>query len=296
MNFAAIDIGSNAGRLLITSVVDNGKDFVFKKDVFVRVPLRLGENAFTLQKLSDKKIIELEKTIVAFKNLIDVYDVKEYAACATAAMREVSNGTEIIQNIYKTTGVQLNIIDGKKEAELIYNTHVAENLDKNKDYLYIDVGGGSTEITLFSKNKLVASNSFPVGTIRLLLNGSQEAVWEQIRFWLREHVGENNGSIVGIGTGGNINKIAKLIGKKDGKAINYSDIKATYAYLKAFTFEERIMKLNMNADRADVIIPAGKIFLNIMKWANIFEIYVPRLGLVDGIIHHLAEKHRKVKV
>lgn len=295
MIYAAIDIGSNAGRLLITSVIDTEKELIFKKDVFVRVPLRLGENAFTLHKLSEKKIIELEKTIVAFKNLMDVYGVSDYRACATAAMREAKNGEEIIQKIVDTTGVQLTIIDGKKEAELIYNIHVAENLDHSKDYLYIDVGGGSTELTLFSKNKLIACNSFPIGTIRLLVSNGEDVQWDSMRQWLKENIGVHHNPVVGIGTGGNINKIAKLIGKKDNKAITYSDIKATYNYLNAFTVEERITKLSMNPDRADVIIPAGKIFLNIMKWADIEEIYVPRLGLVDGIIHHLAEKHRKVK-
>ncbi len=295
MIYAAIDIGSNAGRLLITSVIDTEKELIFKKDVFIRVPLRLGENAFTLHKLSDKKIIELEKTIVAFKNLIDVYGVSHYRACATAAMREAKNGEEIIHKIYESTGVKLNIIDGKKEAELIYNIHIAENLDRNKDYLYIDVGGGSTELTFFSKNKLIACNSFPIGTIRLLVSKEEDVQWEAMRLWLKENIGENHNKVVGIGTGGNINKIAKLVGKKDGKAITHDDIKTTYNYLNSFTLEERITKLSMNPDRADVIIPACKIFLNIMKWADIDDMYVPRLGLVDGIIHHLAEKHKKVK-
>jgi exopolyphosphatase/guanosine-5'-triphosphate,3'-diphosphate pyrophosphatase len=293
LRYAAIDIGSNAGRLLIASVQENEKSFIFKKDVFVRVPLRLGENAFTLKKLSDKKVIELEKTIAAFKNLIDVYQVVDYRACATAAMREASNGDEIIKKIHSQTGVDLKIIDGKMEAELIYNIHVAEQLDKGKDYLYIDVGGGSTELTLFSDNTLRASNSFPIGTIRLLLNDVDDNKWEAMRLWLKSYIGDAHNTLVGIGTGGNINKIAKMIGKKESKAIEYRDLKAIYNYLKTFTVEERVLKLSMNEDRADVIVPAGKIFLNVMKWANIEELYVPQLGLVDGIVHHLAEKHRK---
>jgi exopolyphosphatase/guanosine-5'-triphosphate,3'-diphosphate pyrophosphatase len=293
LRYAAIDIGSNAGRLLIASVLENDKLLVYKKDVFVRVPLRLGENAFKLKKLSEKNAVELQKTIAAFKNLIDVYAVKEYVACATAAMREAINGKDIIEKIMEQTGVSLNIIDGKKEAELIYNTHVAEELDKGKDYLYIDVGGGSTEITFFSKNALRASNSFPIGTLRLLMDEVEDSKWDAMRTWLKDKIGDNHNTVVGIGTGGNINKIAKMIGKKETKAISYRDIKAIYNYLKTFTIEERVQKLNMNEDRADVIVPAGKIFLNIMKWADIEELYVPQLGLVDGIVHYLAEKHRK---
>jgi exopolyphosphatase/guanosine-5'-triphosphate,3'-diphosphate pyrophosphatase len=293
VRYAAIDIGSNAGRLLITSVVENEKTILYKKDVFVRVPLRLGENAFSLKRLSSKNILELEKSIVAFKNLIDVYEVKDYMACATAAMREAVNGNEVIQKIFQQTGVALTIIDGKREAELIYNTHVADDLDKGMDYLYVDVGGGSTEITLFSNNVLKASNSFPIGTLRLLFNEVDDAKWNAMRAWLKEHIGDSDRTVVGIGTGGNINKIAKMIGKKESKAILYNDLKAIYTYLKTFSVKERILKLNMNEDRADVIVPAGKIFLNIMKWAEIEELYVPQLGLVDGIVHYLSEKHQK---
>jgi exopolyphosphatase/guanosine-5'-triphosphate,3'-diphosphate pyrophosphatase len=292
VRYAAIDIGSNAGRLLITSVVENEKTILYKKDVFVRVPLRLGENAFSLKRLSTKNILELEKSIIAFKNLIDVYEVKDYMACATAAMREAVNGNEVIQKIFQQTGVALTIIDGKREAELIYNTHVADDLDKGMDYLYVDVGGGSTEITLFSNNVLKASNSFPIGTLRMLFNEVDDAKWNAMRAWLKEHIGDSDRTVVGIGTGGNINKIAKMVGKKEGKAILYNDLKAIYTYLKTFSVKERILKLNMNEDRADVIVPAGKIFLNIMKWAEIEELYVPQLGLVDGIVHYLFEKHQ----
>lgn len=292
MKLGAIDIGSNAVRLLITEVIENNSGGEFKKVAFVRIPLRLGQIAFTKHILPTTKITELEKTLTAFHNLLDVFEVKDYMACATAAMRELKNGPEVIEHLKNKTGINLNIIEGKKEAELIYNIHVAENLDPDKNYLYIDVGGGSTELTLFSENHICASNSFPIGTLKMLLNQVREADWEILKNWVKENLRDTNRTLVGIGTGGNINKIAKLSEKKETKGLSYNNIKGTLNYLSNFTLEERISKLKLNPDRADVIVPAAHIFLSIMKWAKITEVYVPRLGLADGIIHFLYEKHK----
>ena len=291
MRYAAIDIGSNAVRLLISDVVEKEKHVDFLKTVFIRVPIRLGTDAFSDDKsISDESLVELEKAMQAFYNLIDVFKVVEYRACATAAMREAINSQEVVNYIAAKTGVSIEVVDGKEEAGLIHTIHVAETLEANKTYMYIDVGGGSTEITLFSNNRIVASSSFPVGTIRMLLGADLEPVWNNLQHWLSMHA-INRKDIIGIGTGGNINKIAKMIGKKESKAITRNDIKSVYSFLSGFSYDERVSVLGLNPDRADVILPASKIFLNITKMAGINEMYVPKLGLVDGVVHALYEKN-----
>jgi exopolyphosphatase / guanosine-5'-triphosphate,3'-diphosphate pyrophosphatase len=290
LNFAAVDIGSNAVRLLICEIIEKHNTVEFKKKLFVRVPLRLGMNAFVQQNISEEKINDLLKLMIAFKNLIEVYRPKDLMICATAAMREASNGMEIVKTIKAQTGLKVEIIEGKKEAEIIYANHVAETLNSNGTYLYIDVGGGSTELTLFSEGKLQGSHSFSIGTIRILFERDTPERWDELKNWIKANV--QGKKIVGIGTGGNINKISRLIGKKESKSISYEEIKNTHDYLNSLTIDQLIHDVGLNEDRADVIVPAGKIFLTIMKWANIDEIYVPRIGLADGMVHYLYEKYQ----
>ncbi len=288
MKFAAIDIGSNAVRLLITEVIEGSASVRYKKRLFVRLPIRLGEDVFTKQKISEEKISELIKGISAFKNTIDIFKVDSFMACATSALREAENGEKIIVRIKEETGIKIEIIDGKKEAAIIYACHVAEKLNHNKPYLYIDVGGGSTELTLFHKNEIVYSNSFQVGAVRMLLNKVTEVEWERMKAKVKE-LGERFENLIAIGTGGNINRIFKMVNSED-KTIKYKELKELYQQLSELTIEERIKKYSLNQDRADVIVPAAKIYSSAMKWSGANDMYVPKLGLVDGIVNMLYEK------
>lgn len=226
----------------------------------------------------------------AFKHLIDVYDAISYRACATSAMRDAENRWEIIERIRKEAGLKVEIISGKAEADIIYSNHIEEKLDKNNSYLYIDVGGGSTEVTLFSKNKSYASQSFNIGTIRLLHNQVEKEYWIYFKQWIRE-ITANYKPLIAIGSGGNINKLYKMSGRKDGKPLSYKRLKMMTEQLLAYSLEERINILGLNPDRADVIIPAAKIILTIMKTAEIEKMIVPQFGLSDGIVRQLYEKH-----
>lgn len=290
MKYAAIDIGSNAVRMLIANVVDNDKSYSFKKDTLIRVPLRLGDNAFLDGKISDKKINDMLKTMQAFKNLMDVYKVVDYRAYATSAMREATNGQEIVDKIKAEIGLEIEIVHGEKEANIIYNNHIEQSLDKNKNYLYIDVGGGSTELSIFSENKIVASHSFNIGTIRILDNQDKEETWTEMHDFVKQHT-KNYKSIIGIGTGGNINKLFRLSEEKDDVPLTFDKLKKLYNYLDSFSLKDRINVLGLNNDRADVIIPACEIYITLMKWASIKHIYVPKVGMVDGIIQMLIDKN-----
>ena len=290
MKYAAIDIGSNAVRLLIANIVDNDKSYSFKKDTLIRVPLRLGDNAFLDGEISPKKITEMIKTMQAFKNLMDVYKVSDYRAYATSAMREARNGPEIVERIKNETGIEIEIVHGEKEANIIYSNHIEQSLDKNKNYLYIDVGGGSTELSIFSENKIIASHSFNIGTIRILDNQDKEETWTEMHDFVKQHT-KNYKAIIGIGTGGNINKIFRLSEEKDNVALSYTKFQSLYKYLNSFSLKDRINVLGLNNDRADVIIPACEIYLTLMKWAAIKNIYVPKVGMVDGIIQMLIDKN-----
>lgn len=228
----------------------------------------------------------------AYRHLIDVYEPISYRACATSAMRDASNAKEIIDLIYKETNLSIEIVDGKTEADIIYSNHIAEHLDKNSSYLYIDVGGGSTEVTLFSKNRMIASRSFNVGTIRFLHNSISKEVWSDFKEWVKEN-SKGYTPLVAIGSGGNINKLFKMSDKKDSKPLTYSKLKNLSELLNAYSLDERIQLLDLNPDRADVIIPACKIYLTVMKAANIEKIHVPQIGLSDGIVHLLYEAHKK---
>ncbi len=292
MRYAAIDIGSNAVRLLIADIKQNEQTITFKKNTLIRVPLRLGDDAFLDKKISPKKIEELLKTMVAFRNLIDVYKVSEYMACATSAMREATNGVAIVARIKKDAGIDLEIVEGQREAKIIYASHIEETLDLKKNYLYIDVGGGSTELSVFCKGEMIASRSFNLGGIRILDNQDKDETWAEMKEWVKNQA-HNHKNLSGIGTGGNINKLFRMSDQKDGTALSLIRLKSLYDYLNSFSLKDRINVLGLNHDRADVIIPAAEIYLSVMKWGGVKQIFVPRVGLVDGIIQLLIEENSK---
>jgi exopolyphosphatase/guanosine-5'-triphosphate,3'-diphosphate pyrophosphatase len=288
LRYGAIDIGSNAVRLLIADIVENENTISFKKNTLIRVPLRLGDDAFLDQHISDKKVIDLIKTMQAFRNLMDVYKVTDYMAYATSAMREAGNGPEIVRRVQQEANINLEIVHGQKEANIIYASHIEQSLERNKNYLYIDVGGGSTELSVFSDSKMIASQSFNIGTIRILDNQDKDETWSD----MHDFVKENTKSYKSItGTGGNINKIFRLSQEKEGVPMSFAKLKSLYNYLNSFSLKDRINVLGLNQDRADVIIPACEIYITLMKWASIKNIYVPKVGLVDGIIQTLIEKN-----
>ncbi len=294
MKFAAIDIGSNAVRLLFCNVYeDNGKTY-YKKAELIRVPIRLGEDSFLHKKISAKKADKLVTAMKAFKHLIDVYDAIDYRACATSAMRDAENGYDVVARIRKEAGIKIEIIDGKTEADIIFSNHIEEHLDKANNYLYIDIGGGSTEITLFSKNKVVVSQSFNIGTIRMLHEQINKEYWTYFKNWVKEQT-DGYKPLIAIGSGGNINKLFKMIGRKPNKPISTLKIKNLYEVLESYTYEERMQVFGLNPDRADVIIPASKILLSVLKKADIEKVLVPQIGLSDGIVHLLYEKHLEKK-
>jgi exopolyphosphatase/guanosine-5'-triphosphate,3'-diphosphate pyrophosphatase len=290
LRYAAIDIGSNAVRLLIADISKTEKGYSYKKNTLVRVPLRLGDDAFLDHRLSDRKVEDLVKTMSAFKNLMDVYHVSEYLACATSAMREAENGAEVIKRIKEVADLDLEIIEGQREANIIYANHIEENLDAKKSYLYIDVGGGSTELSVFVNKEPVASKSFDIGTIRILDNQDKDETWEDMRLWVKENT-KNLKNVAGIGTGGNINKLFRMSDEKDGLPLSFLKLKGLYNQLNGHSLKERISVFGLNPDRADVIIPACEIYITLMKWTGIKQIYVPKVGLVDGIINLLIEEN-----
>jgi exopolyphosphatase / guanosine-5'-triphosphate,3'-diphosphate pyrophosphatase len=294
LRYAAVDIGSNAVRLLLCNAVEEHGETHFKKAELVRIPLRLGEDVFKTGRISARRANRFIKTMHAFKLLIDVFEPVAYRACATAAMRDALNGEEIIKQVKRECGLKIEIIPGKTEAELIFSNHVEEHLDKSKSYLYIDVGGGSTEITLFHKNQLLFSQSFEIGTIRWLNQQVPKEKWNEFKDKMKE-IANDHHPLIAIGSGGNINKIFKLFEKKD-KPLSYSRLRELYDEMKMHTVEERMEIWGLNPDRADVIVPAAKIFLGIMKAAAIDEIIVPQVGLADGIVHQLHEEHRRSMV
>jgi exopolyphosphatase / guanosine-5'-triphosphate,3'-diphosphate pyrophosphatase len=287
LKLAAIDIGSNAARLLITEVVtdEQGKN-QFNKLNLVRVPLRLGFDVFETQVISPEKEDHIIKTIKAYRALIDVYGVEEYLACATSAMRDAKNAATIIEHIKQETGISISVISGDEEASFIYENHIAENLDTDHSYLYIDVGGGSTELTFFNDNQLVFKESFNIGTIRLLKDQVNEAKWDELKDFIRAKT-KGYKEIVCIGSGGNINKVFSMSKKKDGKPLPLDLLKDYYKELSSFSVPERMRLYSLREDRADVIVPALSIYINVMRWSDSREIFVPKIGLVDGLIHIL---------
>ncbi len=290
MRLAAIDIGSNAARLLISEVsYDQNAKPKFNKIDLVRVPLRLGFDVFERGEISEHRIDMIVQTMKAYRHLLNVYDVKDLKACATSAMRDAGNAAEILQRIKMETGIDIEVISGSDEAAFIYENHVAENLDKDHSYLYIDVGGGSTELTFFSNNKLVFKDSWNIGTIRLLKNKVKDEMWDEMKNSIKTKI-KGHKEVTAIGSGGNINKIFSLSKTKDDKPLPLQLLRDYYKELSNVSISDRINIYKLKEDRADVIVPALLIYLNAMRWAGANEIYVPRIGLADGLIQHLYEE------
>ena len=295
MKLAAIDIGSNAARLLIsevTELADNKAEF--NKISLVRVPLRLGFDVFEKGIISQHRIGMIMDTMHAYRHLLNAYEVKHLLACATSAMRDASNSAEIITKVKNETNINIEIISGDFEASIIYENHVAEKMDTDHSYLYIDVGGGSTELTFFAEGELVFKESFNIGTIRLLKGQVEDELWNQMKEFIKNKT-KGFKKIAAIGTGGNINKVFSLSKKKDGKPLPLDLLRDYYKELSNVSLEERIRLYRLREDRADVIVPALQIYINVLRWADADEIYVPKIGLADGLVQHLyAEIKKKV--
>lgn len=286
--YAAIDIGSNAVRMLVANVIDHGKKTVYLKNALVRVPIRLGEDAFVNGKISDSNIKRVVKSMRSFKLLMQVHGVKDYLAFATSALRDAKNGAKVVEKVLNKSGIKIEIIDGKKEAKIISNTNVFDTISKEKTFLYIDVGGGSTEFSVLIKGKRVHSKSFKIGTVRLLNNKVGEETWQAAETWVKTHTHAHD-KIYLLGTGGNINKLHKMAGIKEGRPLSYLTLSALNNQLSALTYEERIIKLGLNPDRSDVILPASKLFIKTLHWSGAKVIYVPKVGLSDGMIRELCK-------
>lgn len=287
--YGAIDIGSNAIRLLVSNVViRKNSDPQFKKSSLVRVPIRLGADAFVKGEISEANIQRMIDAMKAFKLLMDVHHVEKFKACATSAMREAKNGKEVVAQIAKETGISIDIIGGKEEAAIISFTDLNTLIEGDNSYLYVDVGGGSTEFTIFSGGKIITSKSFKMGTVRLLNNkkSQNKIIFENVEKWIKKNTKDLK-RVSLIGSGGNINKLFKMSGRTEGKPISYIYLNAQYQFLKQMSYQDRISELSLNPDRADVIIPATKIYLSAMKWSGARKIYVPKIGLADGIIKSL---------
>jgi exopolyphosphatase/guanosine-5'-triphosphate,3'-diphosphate pyrophosphatase len=291
LKFAAVDIGSNAVRLLLTGVFEDGDSPTFRKMSLVRMPIRLGDDAFTQKHISEDKVTQLVKTMIGFSHLIDSFQPLGFRACATSAMREAENGPQIREKILSESGIDVEIINGKKEAQIIFENKSSDLFGGNNAYLYADIGGGSTEITLFSEGRIITSESFNIGTIRILEGLVTKAYWKKMKQWLKNYTAPYS-SIAAIGSGGNINKIFRLANSKIGKPLSDNKMMKVRRFLKYFTVEQRIRELGLRPDRADVIIPALDIYLKIMKWSGIRRIYVPQVGLADGIVRILYKNYK----
>jgi exopolyphosphatase/guanosine-5'-triphosphate,3'-diphosphate pyrophosphatase len=283
---AAIDIGSNAARLLISEVIKNGKEIEFNRLNIVRIPLQLGFDVFEKGFIGSRKKRMLIDTIKAYKQLMKVYEVEHYMACATSAMRDAQNSKEIIKEIETETNIEIEIITGELEAEIIYENHIAELLDKDHSYLYMDVGGGSTELTLYHNNELVLQKSINIGTVRLLTDKVKDDTWEELKETCK-NIAKKYDHITGIGSGGNINKIFSLLRSKDDKYLQVEAVKDMHKEMQQLNIDERMKKYNIKKDRAEVILPALLIYTNIFKWCNVDQVLVPKIGLADGLIQHL---------
>jgi len=290
--FAAIDLGSNAVRLLVSNVFENGPRVTFKKQSLVRIPIRLGADAFLNHHLPKEKVTDLLNGMHAFKHLLEVYKPIKMRALATSAFREADNGPEVVDQVFRETGIKIEVISGKEEAEVVYANGIRENMDADKTYLYMDVGGGSTELTLFNNHEAVTSKSFNIGSIRLLMGMVKDEEWEEMKQWVKDVSSSVNKEIALIGSGGNINKYCKLLMKDYGEALTYEEVHTLYKRLKGMSTDERIEELYLNPDRADVIVPAGKIFTSIMRWGKCEVAYVPKFGVSDGVIKMLFQEFR----
>lgn len=290
MRLAAIDIGSNAARLLITEVLPgNAPVPEFIKVALVRVPLRLGFDVFEKGEITPARAEKLVKTIHSYKLLLEVYDIRHLKACATSAMRDAANGKAIIEKVKQETGIPISIITGQEEASLIYENHIADNMTADESYLYIDVGGGSTELTFFSDGKLVFKESFNIGTIRLLKGQVTESNWDEMKSFIRSKT-KGYHHVTAIGSGGNINKVFSISKRKEGKPLSLELLRDYYKEFSTLTLSQRMRLYKLREDRADVIVPALLIYINVMRWADALEVFVPKIGLADGLIHTLYEE------
>ena len=292
LRFAAIDIGSNAIRLLFARIIENGNDKPFLiKESLIRMPLRLGQDVFIDGEISAINSEKFLKTMKGFKDLIDAYEPISYKACATAAMRNAKNGQDLVAAVKLKANIKIEIIDGSKEAALILSKNINQYLKASTNYIHIDVGGGSTELSIINKNKAKISRSFPIGSVRLLEGKVNDASWQQMRSWIKDNT-KNINVNKAIGSGGNINKIASMLGKKKGKHVEFDQIKEIIKKIKIKNYDQRITQLGLRPDRADVIDYASKIYLRCMKWASVRKILVPQSGLADGIIEELYDRYK----
>lgn len=291
MKLAAIDIGSNAIRFQISSVLDKGPKILFKKLEYIRFPLRLGHDVFATGKISDASIAKFIKLMSAYKTMIELYEADDYMFCATSAMRESENGRELAERVYNQLGITINMISGKEEADLI--TRAIRSYLSDHTYLHIDVGGGSTELNLYVHGKIIKTRSFKVGSVRVLEHRDLPVMWTDMEKWIKLNVKRSFGRLTAVGTGGNISKIFELAGKKPGKAISIKTVKEVRKQIEKLSMDQRIYELQMNPDRADVIIPASDIYIKVMEWAHAQSILVPDVGLKDGMLIFLLEKNQK---
>jgi exopolyphosphatase/guanosine-5'-triphosphate,3'-diphosphate pyrophosphatase len=290
--YAAIDIGSNAMRVLISNVVETKEEVHFQKNALVRAPIRLGEDSFTLGEISKKNLKRMISAMKAFKLLMKVHGVSHYQAYATSALREANNSREVVEQVKKKAGIKIEIIDGRKEAEIISNSKISDFLNTQKTFLFVDVGGGSTEFTFINEGKRVCSKSFKIGTVRLINNLVDDRIWEAIRNWITKNAQPYH-KITLMGSGGNINKLFKLSNIKEGKPLSVIKLNQMFLELESLSYEDRIVKFELNPDRADVIIPAARIYLKALEWSGGQRIYVPKFGLSDGMIKYMHKNKRK---
>lgn len=292
---AAIDIGSNAVRMLICYIIPSGKKYIFQKNSYLRLPIRLGEDSFKDGIISKSKIHKLSDAILSFKYIMNVHDVEYYQIYATSALRESKNSKEVILEIKKTTGLKINLISGLKEAKIISKGNSLEKLQFNISFLYVDVGGGSTEYSILRRGEEKKSKSFKIGTVRLLNNLVDDKLFIDIKYWLDTYLDDQD-KIKLFATGGNINKIQSMTGSKIGKPISYLSLKDLYNNLTKYNYQERMVKFDLNPDRADVIIPALKIFITTMESVGSNKLFVPKVGLVDGMINEIFHKNNGNKL
>jgi exopolyphosphatase/guanosine-5'-triphosphate,3'-diphosphate pyrophosphatase len=293
LKLAAIDIGSNAIRFQVSTVLESNAAPLFKKLEYVRFPLRLGHDVFSTGKISAKSVEKFKKLMKAFKLLVELYEVDDYMFCATSAMRESENGIQVADELQAELNLTINIIDGNREAELINRAIYSFLTDKT--FLHIDVGGGSTELNLYAGGKKIKTRSFKIGSVRVLEHHDSPIMWEDMEHWVKENVKKNYGKVTAVGTGGNISKIFELAQRKAGKTLSIKKVKEIRSMIEMLSIDERIFKLQMNPDRADVIVPAADIYIKVMEWAHSTSILVPEVGLKDGIMMYLYERNVQQK-
>ena len=292
MKLAAVDIGSNAIRFQISTVLDKGNKVLFKKLEYVRFPLRLGHDVFSTNRISDKSIEKFVKLMRTYKLLIELYEADDYMFCATSAMRESENGEELAKRVYDELGITIHIITGHEEADMV-NRAIASYLG-DKSYIHIDVGGGSTELNLYVNGKKTKTRSFKIGSVRVLEHTDSPVMWQDMEQWVKNNIDRKVGKLTAVGTGGNISKIFELAKvKPPQKSLTLRKIMNIKDMIAGKTIEQRIYELQMNPDRADVIVPASNIYIKVMEWAKATEMMVPEVGLKDGILLHLLEKNKQ---